>query len=58
MAFLGSFSAFCISVVIPVAAKVKIENRCGLFDGAILFAGTAMAIWGTISAFVDSNVPS
>lgn len=53
MAFLGSFSAFCISVVGPIAAKVKIEGKCGLFDAAIMFVGAVMAIWGTIAAFTN-----
>lgn len=51
MAFLGSFSAFSISVVGPVAAKVKLEGRCGIFDVAIIFVGSVMAIWGTVAAF-------
>ncbi|KAJ3561959.1 hypothetical protein NP233_g9874 [Leucocoprinus birnbaumii] len=53
MAFLGSFSAFCISVVGPIAAKVKIEGKCGLLDATIMIMGTVMAIWGTLAAFMN-----
>lgn len=52
MAFLGSFSAFCLSIVGPIAAKVKIEGRCGLLDAAIMLIGIVMAVWGTIAAFL------
>jgi len=53
MAFLGSFSAFCISIVGPVAAKVKLEGKCGVLDGTIMFVGIVMAIWGTAAAFLN-----
>jgi len=53
MAFLGSFSAFSLSIVGPIAAKVKLEGTCGLFDDAVMFIGSAMAIWGTIAAFLS-----
>jgi vesicular inhibitory amino acid transporter len=52
MAFLGSFSAFMISIVGPVLAKVMIDKRCGHFDGLIIVVGTIMAIWGTIATFI------
>jgi vesicular inhibitory amino acid transporter len=51
MAFLGSFSAFCLSIVGPIAAKVKIEGKCSFFDAAMMFMGGVMAVWGTIAAF-------
>ncbi|TFK30607.1 hypothetical protein FA15DRAFT_662607 [Coprinopsis marcescibilis] len=51
MAFLGSFSAFMLSIVGPVIAKVTIERRCGVWDGIIIISGIVMAIWGTFSAF-------
>lgn len=51
MAFLGSFSAFCLSIVGPIAAKVKIEGKCGIFDAAVMFMGSVMAVWGTMAAF-------
>lgn len=47
MAFLGSFSAFILAIVGPVAAKVIIDRRCGLFDASVMLAGAVMAIWGT-----------
>ncbi|PFH54636.1 hypothetical protein AMATHDRAFT_134903 [Amanita thiersii Skay4041] len=49
MAFLGSVSAFMINIVGPVAVKVAMQRYCGVFDGAILVIGVAMAIWGTTS---------
>jgi len=53
MAFLGSFSAFSISIVGPIAAKVKLEGTCGLFDAAVMFVGSVMAVWGTTAAFLN-----
>ncbi|KAF9452603.1 hypothetical protein P691DRAFT_660426 [Macrolepiota fuliginosa MF-IS2] len=53
MAFLGSFSAFCLSIVGPIAAKVKLEGKCSKVDASIMVAGTVMAIWGTVAAFMD-----
>lgn len=52
MAFLGSFSAFLLSVVGPVLAKVMINGRCGRFDALIILVGLVMAVWGTAAAFV------
>lgn len=52
MAFLGSFSAFLLSVVGPVLAKVMINGRCGRFDALIIVTGLVMAVWGTAAAFV------
>ncbi|PPQ89588.1 hypothetical protein CVT25_012333 [Psilocybe cyanescens] len=52
MAFLGSFSAFMLSIVGPVMAKVVIGGKCGLFDGIIITTGVTMAIWGTVAAFL------
>jgi len=54
MAFLGSFSAFMLSIVGPVTAKVMIEGRGSLYDWMIIVIGVVMAIWGTISAFMSS----
>ncbi|PPQ71759.1 hypothetical protein CVT26_007600 [Gymnopilus dilepis] len=54
MAFLGSFSAFMLSIVGPVTAKVVIEGRGALHDWMIIAMGVVMAIWGTISAFMSS----
>ncbi|KAM6498264.1 Transmembrane amino acid transporter domain containing protein [Amanita muscaria] len=51
MAFLGSFSAFIINIVGPVAAKVTMQGRCNVFDGSIIIVGITMAIWGTYAAF-------
>jgi len=52
MAFVGSFSAFMISIVGPVIAKVMINRRCGRFDALIIIVGTIMAVWGTVAAFL------
>ncbi|CAA7266602.1 unnamed protein product [Cyclocybe aegerita] len=54
MAFLGSFSAFILSIVGPVMAKIMIEGRCGAFDATIVVVGTVMAVWGTVAAFMAS----
>lgn len=51
MAFLGSFSAFLLCVIGPVSAKIALQRRCGLFDGALLGIGIVMAVWGTGAAF-------
>ncbi|CAK5263706.1 unnamed protein product [Mycena citricolor] len=53
MAFLGSFSAFLLCILGPIAAKVSIERRCGLFDGLIMMIALVMAVWGTGAAFLD-----
>ncbi|KAF9535855.1 transmembrane amino acid transporter protein-domain-containing protein, partial [Crepidotus variabilis] len=51
MAFLGSFSAFMISIVGPVAAKIAIEKKYNRLDIFIIVVGTIMALWGTVAAF-------
>ncbi|KAF9478044.1 hypothetical protein BDN70DRAFT_809596 [Pholiota conissans] len=51
MAILGSFSAFMLSIVGPVLAKVMIERHCSIFDGVIIVIGIVMAAWGTLAAF-------
>jgi solute carrier family 32 (vesicular inhibitory amino acid transporter) len=51
MAFMGSFSAFLINVVGPVAAKVVMQGRCGILDGTVIVTGVVMTIWGTYAAF-------
>ncbi|KAF9270392.1 hypothetical protein L218DRAFT_31509 [Marasmius fiardii PR-910] len=55
MAFLGSFSAFTLCIIGPVAAQVTLERKCGLTDGLILAIGVVMAIWGTGSAIVAAT---
>ncbi|KAJ3855730.1 transmembrane amino acid transporter protein-domain-containing protein [Lentinula lateritia] len=52
MAFLGSFSAFMICIIGPVAAKIAVERKCGILDALILGAGIVMASWGTVAAFL------
>lgn len=54
MAFLGSFSAFVLCVIGPIAAKVAIEGRCGFFDGFVMVLAIVMAVWGTGAAFLDA----
>ncbi|KAF7319829.1 Aa-trans domain-containing protein [Mycena kentingensis (nom. inval.)] len=56
MAFLGSFSAFVLCVIGPIAAKVAINGRCGLFDGIVSVIATAMAVWGTYAAFLEADL--
>jgi vesicular inhibitory amino acid transporter len=51
MAFLGSFSAFVICVIGPIAANIALTRRCTLFDAFLLVVATVMAIWGTVAAF-------
>ena len=52
MAFVGSFSAFMISIAGPVIAKVMIDGTRSRFDTLIIVVGTIMAIWGTVAAFL------
>ncbi|KAJ6476368.1 transmembrane amino acid transporter protein-domain-containing protein [Mycena sanguinolenta] len=54
MAFLGSFSAFVLCVIGPIAAKVALERRCGVFDGLVLVLALVMGVWGTGAAFLDA----
>jgi solute carrier family 32 (vesicular inhibitory amino acid transporter) len=51
MAFLGSFSAFILCVIGPIAAKIMLAGHCGIFDGVVLTLGIMKAIWGTAAAF-------
>lgn len=50
MAFLGSFSAFLICVIGPVAAKVALAGRSGIWDALLLMIAVGMAAWGTGAA--------
>ncbi|KAJ7030117.1 transmembrane amino acid transporter protein-domain-containing protein [Mycena alexandri] len=54
MAFLGSFSAFALCVIGPIAAKIALERRCGVFDAFVVGVAGGMAVWGTGAAFVDA----
>ncbi|KAJ6513544.1 transmembrane amino acid transporter protein-domain-containing protein [Mycena vulgaris] len=54
MAFLGSFSAFVLCVIGPIAAKVAINGRCGVFDGVVMALAVVMGVWGTGAAFLDA----
>ncbi|KAJ6502783.1 transmembrane amino acid transporter protein-domain-containing protein [Mycena vitilis] len=54
MAFMGSFSAFVLCVIGPIAAKVALERRCGVFDGLVIIMAVVMAVWGTGAAFLDA----
>lgn len=55
MAFLGSFTAFMLSIVGPVLAKIMIDGRCGFFDGSLVALGIGMAVWGTLAAFWSAS---
>lgn len=54
MAFLGSFSAFMICVIGPLAANIAITGKCTIFDGTVLVLAIAMAVWGTVAAFLSA----
>lgn len=51
MAFLGSFSAFVLCVIGPLAAKVALYGQSSWGDMLLLVGGVVMAVWGTIAAF-------
>ncbi|KZW02702.1 hypothetical protein EXIGLDRAFT_714402 [Exidia glandulosa HHB12029] len=51
MAFLGSFSAFVLCVLLPICAKVAVERRCSALDAVLLAVSCAMAASGTAAAF-------
>ena len=54
MAFMGSFSAFTINVVCPLAAKVVMQGRCSILDGTIMIVNVVMTVWGTYAAFAPA----
>ncbi|KAI5122591.1 hypothetical protein M0805_004807 [Coniferiporia weirii] len=51
MAFVGSFSAFVLCVIGPIAAKIALMGKCGTGDAVLLAVATIMATWGTVAAF-------
>ncbi|KAI0053292.1 hypothetical protein FA95DRAFT_1552343 [Auriscalpium vulgare] len=51
MAILGSFSAFVLCVIGPVAAKLALERKRNVWDLAILLTAVIMAGWGSAAAF-------
>ena len=51
MAFLGSFSAFVLCVIGPVAAKMALTKKYEVHDVALLIIAVVSAIWGTVAAF-------
>lgn len=53
MAFLGSFSAFILCILGPIAAKVALQGHCGWIDGLLLCIVLSMTVWGTTVAFLD-----
>ncbi|KAF7316812.1 Aa-trans domain-containing protein [Mycena chlorophos] len=55
MAFLGSFSAFVLCVIGPIAAKIALNGRCGVFDGVVGVLAVVMAVWGTYAAFLEAD---
>jgi len=54
MAFMGSFSAFTINVICPVAAKVVTQGQCSILDGTIMIVNVVMTVWGTYAAFIPA----
>jgi vesicular inhibitory amino acid transporter len=52
VAFLGSFSAFAICVIGPIAAKIALEGAWTVFDAIMLVLAVVMASWGTLVAFM------
>jgi len=55
MAILGSFSVFVLCVIGPIAAKIALERKATTADVTILVASTAMAMWGTVAAFLSTT---
>lgn len=51
MAFLGAFSAFLLTVIGPISAKISLSGRASSMDIVLLVVGLVMAVWGTASAF-------
>ncbi|KAG8856309.1 hypothetical protein FRB96_006460 [Tulasnella sp. 330] len=50
MAFLGAFSAFTLCVIGPLAAKMSLERKIGVFDVLMLLVAVVMATWATYIA--------
>lgn len=55
MGFIGSFSAFGLAVIIPILAKILIDRSLKTVDAFLLLLSFAMAIWGTVSAFLAAS---
>ncbi|KAJ7743316.1 transmembrane amino acid transporter protein-domain-containing protein [Mycena metata] len=53
VAFVGSFFALLLGIVEPIAAKIALERRCGVFDGFVIVLAVGMVIWGTGAAIND-----
>lgn len=51
MAFVGSFSAFVLCVIGPVAAKMALTHRYEAKDVCLMIFAVGSAVWGTIAAF-------
>jgi vesicular inhibitory amino acid transporter len=51
MAFLGSFAAFTICIIGPIAVQIALTGKRSLMDMWILVIIGVMAIWGTAAAF-------
>ena len=51
MAFVGSFSAFVLCVIGPVAAKMALERRFAAQDVGLMIFAVVSAAWGTVAAF-------
>ncbi|KAJ7597211.1 transmembrane amino acid transporter protein-domain-containing protein [Mycena floridula] len=51
MGFLGSFCAFVICIIGPLAVA-KMEGDLGRFGDTVLVIAIVMAIWGTVAAFL------
>lgn len=50
MAFLGAFSAFTLSVIGPLAAKMSIERKITWYDSLLIVIAVIMAVWATYIA--------
>ncbi|KAF7312363.1 Aa-trans domain-containing protein [Mycena indigotica] len=56
MAFLGSFSAFVLCVIGPIAAKIALTGRLTVFDGVVGACAVVMGVWGTYAAFWEADI--
>lgn len=54
-AFVGSFTAFMVNIIFPMAFKVAAQGRCSVLDGTIIVVSLAMAIWGTLATVTSGQ---
>lgn len=54
MAFLGSFAAFTICIIGPIAAHIALTGKRSITDVWILIIIGVMGIWGTVAAVLEA----